>query len=79
MEVALQLGISAEDIDSVRIFLEVKNKALHDADYSFILGSLRELHLLRRQNSRAQRNLPVDLKVCPSPPGVSYHRIYHTP
>ncbi len=66
MEIAVQLGISSVDIDPVRIFFEVKNKALHDAEsYSFILGSLRELHFLRRQNSRAQRNLPVDLKACP--------------
>ncbi len=79
MEIAVQLGISSVDIDPVRIFFDVKNKALHDADYSFILGSFRELHFLRRQNSRAQRNLPVDVKVCPSPPGVSYHHIYHTP
>ncbi len=79
MEVAVQLGISSVDIDPVRIFFEIKNKALHDADYSVILGSLRELRLLRRQNSPVQRNLPVNLKVCPSPPGVSYHHIYHTP
>ncbi|PBK94318.1 hypothetical protein ARMGADRAFT_1062554 [Armillaria gallica] len=70
--VAEQLGFSAEDIDSVRIFLEVKNKALGDTDYSFILGNLRELHCLRHQNSRVQRNLPVDLKVSPSPPGAPY-------
>ncbi len=31
---AEELGISGEDIDSVRIYLEVKNKALQDADYS---------------------------------------------
>ncbi len=35
---AEELGISAEDIDSVRIFFEVKNKAFQDADYSLSLG-----------------------------------------
>ncbi|PBK95049.1 hypothetical protein ARMGADRAFT_1163753 [Armillaria gallica] len=72
LEVAEQLRIPAEDIDSVRILLEVKNKVLQGVDCSLSLGRLRELHRLRLQDSRAQRNLPVDLKVCPSPPGDQY-------
>ncbi len=76
---AEELGISAEDIDSVRIFLEVKNKALQDPDYSLSLGRLRKLHHLRLQYSRAQRNLPVDLEVCPSPLGVSRNQSRRAP
>ncbi len=76
---AEELGISAEDIDSVRIFLEVKNKALQDPDYSLSLGRLRKLHHLRLQYCRAQRNLPVDLEVCPSPLGVSRNQSSRTP
>ncbi|SJL17900.1 uncharacterized protein ARMOST_21467 [Armillaria ostoyae] len=71
---AEELGISAEDIGSVRILLEVKNKALQDADYSLSLGRLRKLHHLRLQYSRAQRNLPVDLEICLSPLGAP-HRV----
>ncbi len=70
-QVAEQLGIPAEDIDSVRIHLEAKNKASQDIGYSLSLGRLCKLHRLRLQYSHAQRNLPVDLEVCPSPPGVS--------
>ncbi len=68
---AEELGISAEDIDSVRILFKVKNKALQDADYSLSLGRLCKLHHLRLQYSCAQQNLPVNLEVCPSPLGVS--------
>ncbi len=75
LEVVVRLGISAEDIDPVQILLEVKKKASHDAYYALILRSLRELHRLRRQYSRAQRKLPVDLKICPSPPGVSRRQL----
>ncbi len=68
---AEELGISAEDIDSVRILFKVKNKALQDADYSLSLGRLCKLHHLRLQYSCAQQNLLVNLEVCPSPLGVS--------
>ncbi|SJL17911.1 uncharacterized protein ARMOST_21480 [Armillaria ostoyae] len=73
-QVAEQLGISAEDIDSVRILLEARNKASHDVYYALSLGGLRKLHRLRLQYSRAQRDLPVKLEVCPSPPGDP-HRV----
>ncbi|KAK0219278.1 caspase domain-containing protein [Armillaria nabsnona] len=69
---AEELGISGEDIDSVRIYLEVKNKALQDADYSLGLERLRKLHSLRHLYSRAQRNLRADLEICPSPPGAPH-------
>ncbi|PBK95060.1 hypothetical protein ARMGADRAFT_1077820 [Armillaria gallica] len=73
-QVAEQLGIPAEDIDSVRIHLEAKNKALQDIGYSLSLGRLCKLHRLCLQYSHAQQNLPVDLELCPSPPGVP-HRV----
>ena len=77
--IAEQLGFSGEDIDSVRIYLEVKNKALQDADYSPGLESLRKLHSLRLQYSRAQRKLPVDLEVWSSPPDVSRNHSRRNP
>ncbi len=78
-EVAEQLGISAEDIDSVIIHLEAKNKALHDVNYALNLARLRKLHRLRLQYSRALRNPPVDLEVHQSPPGVSRNRSHGAP
>ncbi|SJL17908.1 uncharacterized protein ARMOST_21476 [Armillaria ostoyae] len=75
LEIAEQLGISAEDIDSVIILLEVKNKVLHDVDYSLSLGKLRKLRSLRHLYSRTRRNLRVDLELCPSPLDAP-HRVY---
>ncbi|KAK0505478.1 caspase domain-containing protein [Armillaria luteobubalina] len=72
--IAEQLGLSVEDIDSVRILLDAKSKALQDADYSFSVGRLRKLHHLRLQYGRAQRNLPVNPEVRPPPPGAP-HRV----
>ncbi len=70
-QVAKKLGSSAEDIDSVIILLEVKNKAPHNVDYSLSLWMLRELRDLRLRYSRVLQNLPVHLEVHQSPPGVS--------
>ncbi|PBK83786.1 hypothetical protein ARMGADRAFT_1067682 [Armillaria gallica] len=66
-EVAQQLGMSGEpeDVDEVTVLL--KAKALGSRD------DLSLLHRLRLQYSRAQRNLPVELNVYPSPPGPPYN------
>lgn len=71
--VAEQLGIrmSGEDIDSVAVLLETKNKVLSHGNYSPTLGRLHKLQRLRLQYSHCQRGLPVQLEVCPSLPGVS--------
>ncbi len=68
-EVAQQLGMSQgepKDVDEVLVLLKVKS--LRNGDD---LAMLWRLHCLRLQYSRAQLDLPVELKAYLSPPGVS--------
>ncbi|SJL17895.1 uncharacterized protein ARMOST_21462 [Armillaria ostoyae] len=73
LELAKQLGMSGEDIDSVAVLLKTKNKVLSNGDYSSTLGRPHKLHRLRLQYSRCQRSLPVELEVCPSLPDPPHH------
>ncbi|SJL17913.1 uncharacterized protein ARMOST_21482 [Armillaria ostoyae] len=72
-DVAEHLGISAENVDSATVLIEVKRNTLRNGD-SNSLVELHKLHVLRLQYSRAQRKLPVELNVCPSRPGTP-HRV----
>ncbi|PBK62769.1 hypothetical protein ARMSODRAFT_1024541 [Armillaria solidipes] len=67
LEVAQQLGMSREpeDVDKVTVLL--KDKASRNGD------DLSLLHRLCLQYSCAQLKLSVELKLCPSPQGPSYH------
>ncbi|SJL17914.1 uncharacterized protein ARMOST_21484 [Armillaria ostoyae] len=71
-DVAEHLGISAQNVDSATVLIEVKRNTLRNGD-SNSLVELHKLHVLRLQQSRAQRKLPVELNECPSRPGDPCH------
>ncbi|KAK0505518.1 caspase domain-containing protein [Armillaria luteobubalina] len=73
LDVTEQEGIPKEDVNPIVILSKARNKLLCNAGYLSTLEKLLQLRRLRHQYSGAQRNLTVNLKICPSPPGDPHH------